>query len=179
MKHRTAVVTAASVAGVLLAGAAALGANLGILGSSDLGNLSAVDVSTSPPDVVTVYVDDPATSTTLPGSEVLAYDVPGAGIVTLERTGDTLRVAGVELVNGWSSTVQREGTDVVISLLGAKELTFSARVVEGEVVVTVDEVPPAISGSPFADDDDDDEGEEHEAEDEYEAREHEGWGDDD
>ncbi len=178
MKHRTAVVTAASVAGALLAGAAALGANLGVLGSSDLGNLSAVDPSSPSPDVVTVYVDDPATSTTTsPASEVLAYDVPGAGIVTLERTGDTLRVAGVELVNGWSSTVQREGTDVVISLVGAKELTFSAQVVDGQVVVSVDEVPPAISASPGFEDDDRYEGEEHD--DGHEASEHEGWGDDD
>lgn len=175
MKHRTAVVTAASVAGVLLVGAAALGANLGVLGSDERGGLSAA----GGPEVATVYVDDAAAPAAVPPTtapEVLAYNVPGVGIVTLDRSADGLRVAGVELVSGWTSVVEREGSDVLVALSGDRELTFSARVVDGQVAVSVDEVPAGPVGAGY----DDDEEHEYEGRGEHgEHEENEGWGDDD
>jgi len=181
VKHRTAVVTAASVAGVLLVGAAALGANLGVLGSPEREGLSAA----GGPEVATVYVDDAATAAAVPTTttpEVLAYNVPGVGIVTLDRSTDGLRVAGVELVSGWTSVVEREGSDVLVSLSGDRELTFSARVVDGQVAVSVDEVPagPVVAGYDDGGEHEEYEHEEYEGRGEYgEHGENEGWGDDD
>ena len=84
MKHKTAIASAASIAGVLLAGATALGANLGIVNSSDqLGELSAVS------ETVATQPTVPGTSTTTEaGPELIAYQIPEVGIVTIARSDD-------------------------------------------------------------------------------------------
>ena len=178
MKHRTALVAAFSVAGVLAAGATAIAANLGILDStnSGFGQLSAVaSTSTTPdgsgPQVVTVYVDDtsipgvtpqePSTTTAptttlapAPGPELLPYAVEGAGVVTLARDGDVLTVAGVD-APGWAWSVAHDGDQVQLALRsGTRVLSFTAQFVSGEVQVTVDEAVPSTATIGRGEDDD-------------------------
>ena len=62
MQRRNAMITAASVAAVVLTAATAVGANMGILSSADespFGSLEAtVPVAVTEPEVIDVYLDD-------------------------------------------------------------------------------------------------------------------------
>ena len=66
---RTTFITAAAIAGVALAGSAAIVANVGILNaaeSTEIGTLSAAgDLLPADPQVVDVYLDDPSATTTV------------------------------------------------------------------------------------------------------------------
>ncbi|MGK2930375.1 MAG: hypothetical protein ACSLFO_12440 [Acidimicrobiales bacterium] len=65
MERRKAITTAAAVSFTLLAGAAGIALNSGIVGAGGdgiVGQISPVDATTNPP--ITVYVDDPATPVT-------------------------------------------------------------------------------------------------------------------
>ena len=158
MNHKTALATAASVAGVLLAGVVAVGANIGILASTDVGALDSEDstvaaASAAEPEVVTIVVDeivDPAsesapvsTSTTQvpppPPAELLAFEVPGVGIITLARQDDLLTVDEVQ-ASGWDWTIREEGREVkVVLTAGDRQIEFQAKVENGEVVPKVEE----------------------------------------
>lgn len=99
MVKRTALITAASVAGVVLAGAAVVGANVGVLSSSqgtDVGALSATTVPTAE-DVVAAGADQ----------ERRTYAVADAGTVQVQRTGDQLSVTDVAATSGWTHAVQQ------------------------------------------------------------------------
>jgi hypothetical protein len=164
MKHRTAIVTASSIVGVLLAGATAAAANLGILSvtSSDaaLGTAdptvaaASAPLNTEPPLVL--EQTEPAPTT--PQPELLAYEIPQVGVVTVARTGNSLSLSQVDGANESNLTVNL--TD------GTRLIEFTASVVNGEVAVAVAEQSPPGQGS-----DDGDEG--------YESDDHEDEGHDD
>lgn len=160
MNHKTALATAASVAGVLLAGVVAVGANIGILASTDVGELDSQDPTvvaasseTRQPEVVTVVVDDllgatsessavSTPSTTLPPApqtELLAFEVPGVGIITLARQDGILAVDEIQAA-GWDWTIQEEGREVkIVFVSGDRQIEFEAKVQNGEVVPKVEE----------------------------------------
>lgn len=91
MIRRTAAVTAASIAGVVLAGGAAIGANIGILSAADdgsLGDLSAQAVVTTTAGSVTpVTLPSPADTPDTPDTQVFAVDAAGTVEVGRDDTG--------------------------------------------------------------------------------------------
>jgi hypothetical protein len=128
MKHKTAMVTAISVVTVLLAGAGALAANVGILSStSEVGSLSAVSADVSKVSSVPI------------GPEVVAYQVAGIGVVTLARDGNNLSLDSVA-VGDWSYEVDGQSDGINIAFrLGDREVLFHAAVDNGQTLVSVQE----------------------------------------
>lgn len=105
MVRRTALITAASVAGVVIAGAAVVGANIKILDSAaegPVGELSATTV----PVAETASVGRPDESQT--------YAVGEAGTVLVERYGAELRLTSVTPAPGWTHTVDTQAPDVLL-----------------------------------------------------------------
>jgi hypothetical protein len=141
VKHRTALVTALSIAGVLLAGVTALAANLGILDSaSGVGELSAV----APVASSTAATDTP------PGppvdEEVVAYRIPDVGVVTLVRRGDGLTLLSVA-AGSWSYRLESEGTELTMTFaLDDRRVVLMARVDGDRTLVDV-VGPPATGGA--------------------------------
>lgn len=101
MVHRTALITAGSIAAVVFAGAIAVGANLGILNVADsrpVGKLSAAA---------------PTTGTELPGAKVAKkstahtqkYVIKKAGTVSVSASGSGLRVLDVSAKPRWKWTL--------------------------------------------------------------------------
>lgn len=158
MKHRTAFLTAATVALVLVAGSAAIAANVGILNASTpvLGNLTVAagaaggrgqtsSSPTLPPQIVTVPDTAPAvTATVQPAPDLSSYEVGGAGVVTLERQGDLLRIADVRADAGWQWVPLGEGALVQVGFLDrdGSILGFLAAVLDGSIVTRVDDLTP-------------------------------------
>jgi hypothetical protein len=72
MERRKAITTAAAASLTLLAGAAGIALNSGIVSADDdnVGQISPVDTTANPP--ITVYVDDPATTTTVASTPLVA-----------------------------------------------------------------------------------------------------------
>ncbi len=153
MKHKTALVTAISVLTVVLAGAGALAANVGILNTtSEVGSLSAVSAD------VTKAASMPV------GPEVVAYQIAGIGVVTLARDGNNLSLQSIAAAD-WSYEVdgQSDGIDIAFRL-GDREVLFKATVDNGQTLVSVQEDDviiqnssvPTGSTSSFEDDESDD-----------------------
>ncbi len=105
MGHRTALITAGSIALVVFAGTVAAGANLGILNAADsrpFGTLSAAtEVATSGPEVVRVYVSEPAPA------EPQQYVIKKVGTVSVAATKRSLRLADVTTKPGWRWTLMQ------------------------------------------------------------------------
>ncbi len=199
MIRKTAAITAASLAGVILAGGAAVGANIGILNAADdnsLGNLSAdmatttatVEVPMSLPPIV----DD--ISDTSDATQSFAVDV--AGTVDVETSDGGLDLGDVTTSQGWSwEETSTDGNTVMVAFSsGADTLEFTAtRNADGTISASVDRpiVTPAPTQSPVAasvpsyrgDDDDSYEDDSYDDDDSYEDHdddgEHEGRDDDD
>ena len=119
MQRRTALVSAGTIAVVVLTGAAAVGANIGILstaGDTSLGQLSAVtDVdSTAPPSSPSQAVNpDASTDSTTVRSQDFVVDA--AGSVQVEITNDTLRLGSVSPADGWTwSSGQSSDSELVV-----------------------------------------------------------------
>jgi hypothetical protein len=170
MKHRTAIVTAASIAVVILAATAAIAANLGILNSgTDTGDVGSLTVNstvlgTAPSQVVRVQ-DPEATATssesgTPPSGEILVYAVGDAGLVTLASDNSMLTVVEVTTNPGWQTAQVLDGTGVDIGFVSSDGtvLRFVAGFdASGIVLTSVDDLTPvATSNSGRYDDDDDD-----------------------
>ena len=123
MIRKTAAITAASIAGVVLAGSAAVGANIGILDAADetgLGTLSAEAAISAPAETTgaTVGLDpNPATSevTIAPtdDSGVQTFAVDAAGTVDLETDNSGLHVKAVHATDGWSWQETASGPNAV------------------------------------------------------------------
>jgi hypothetical protein len=103
MRHRTALITAGSIALVIFAGAVAVGANLGILNAADsrpFGKLSAAaDVQPATSDVVHVYASQKRPA------EPQKYVIKQAGTVSVTSTKNSLRLADVTAKPGWKWTL--------------------------------------------------------------------------
>jgi hypothetical protein len=151
VKHRTALVTAASVAGVLLAGAAAIGANIGILGSNDdeFGQLSVAAV----PNVAPAGSDGddhsgttraaPHTTTTVDGVATLVWAVEDGGASIVSVTPESGWTWHEQHADGSQERLRFQRNDEQLDVIGWVE--------DGEID-TRTEVPP---GAAATDDDDD------------------------
>ncbi len=146
MKHRTALATAASVTGVLLASAAAMGANVGILRSNDdtFGQLSAADdVATdgsSLESTVVSITDISTTMTTVAAGAPVVYQVPGIADIALARSGENgVTVVVVVPVTGWTHSIHSNGDGIEVKLTSATEnVEFKASVLDGQIQTTVE-----------------------------------------
>ncbi len=162
MIRRTAAVTAASIAGVVLAGSAAVGANIGILDAADdtgLGTLSA-DAAIATPvdsDVTTTMPDttpSPSAVTVLPiddsAQQTFAVDV--AGTVDIEADESGLEVKAVHANDGWTwqKTSRRHDAVTLTFSSGSDTLEFVASLAaDGSIDARVDR-PIVTSTSPRA-----------------------------
>jgi hypothetical protein len=166
MKHRTALVMAGSIVGVMLAGSAVLAANFGILSGAD--DLGALDPQTPP---ISTNVDTPTTtvSSTVP-SDLVAYQVEGLGVVTLLREGDMLSVDSVAVDPAWEWEIDDDsdhsGGVKIEFENGEREVEFRAWVENGEVVVSVEEENIVVDDTLSDDDSDDEEAEDDDEDDE-------------
>lgn len=139
--QRTRVITAASVLGVVLAGGAAVGANLGILNasaSSELGSLEAADSS---------LVADLTPAERAAWKVVVVGD---AGSVTLSVHEGELRVVSAEAVDGWKRSIERphEGQVRATFTNGTRTLVMLATLaVDGSVSATVEEAAASSAGT--------------------------------
>jgi hypothetical protein len=151
MARRRALISAASLAGVVVAGVAAISASLGLLRSSDqgpIGDLSAEMASTR--DVQGV-VEEQAGS-----GEPQEFLVDVAGSVSLVDDDGILRLEGVSPTPGWDwRSRQSSATELEVELTdGTTTFAFRASLgADGTISARVDEVvpePAAIGGSPAA-----------------------------
>ena len=162
MNRKTSFITAAAVAGVVLTGTTAVAANLGMLNSADSQSAgessSASVVVTTPvdampvavePQVIDVYIEDPAVETTVPVvpetvpddmSQVFA--VEAAGTVTVEPTATGVLLDGVTVAEGWVWTaVQQSPTELEVTFTsGEVTYVFSASLgADGVITAGVDQ----------------------------------------
>jgi hypothetical protein len=188
MKHRTAIVTAASVMVVVLAASAAIAANLGILANgTDTGEIGALTVSAEPttstglpetPPATIAVVEDttpPTTGATVPEptapiGEVSAYAVADAGVVTLVNDGSTLTVTAVESSDGWQTADIPSDRGIEIGFVGpdGSVLLFAAQLDEaGTIQTLVEDLRATTDGATVrsSSDDDDDRNGDNESED--------------
>ena len=184
MIRKTAAITAASIAGVILAGGAAVGANIGILNAADnnsLGNLSAEAPITSPSiEPPTTLAPIVAVSDSNGSSQSFTVDVAGTVEVDFDDTG--VHLSDVRTNQGWSweETSTDSGSVAVTFTSGADTLEFSATPnddgtinasVDRPIVTPATAQPPAVSSSRNYSDDDHDEYEDDDH-DEYEDDDH-------
>jgi hypothetical protein len=154
---RTTLITALAVAGVLVAGTAAIAANIGILNSTDdssIGSLSAtddlIDITSTTAAPTTIAT---TTTSTLPDSSPNAgesYVVDDAGVVTLSSASGALTLVSATPEAGWTVTAAQPGPlnlDVTFTN-GTRTLVFSA-VLGPDGVVVADVVEPVdVMGAP-------------------------------
>ena len=165
LTSRTTLVTAAAIAGVLIAGTAAVAANIGILNAADdstLGELAATDEllpsepASLPTTVATVATTAPSSTapeTTLPTGVAQQYDIEGAGSVWLMTTTSGLALDHVEAVPGWSPLLsQGDLRSLRVDFTnGDRTIVFTASLgADGIVVVDVTEPSTVIARAPSA-----------------------------
>ena len=191
MIRKTAAITAASIAGVVIAGGAAVGANIGILNAVDdnsLGELSAETVITTPSIETDGSVGSSVDVASSPRS-IQSFDVDVAGTVDIESGPAGLRLVEVQTSEGWSwvDTTTEPGTISLTFASGTDRLEFSAvSADDGTIDANVDRpivtpAPQATSPAPGVHVDDDDD-EDHDNDEDYEEDDddyHEGREDDD
>ncbi len=196
MQHRTALITAGSIVGVVIAGVSAIAAGMGILDSSSTSNVGELSAAAPAPQVIDVYVTDPTqpaqtTISAVVEPTVQQFAVEAAGNVSLRAEGNTISVDRVMPNAGWTwETRQSDPSSLVVSLTdGASTYELSASASDGVITAAASLLPPpqaATAGTaatntttPSYDDEyEDHEYEEHESE-EHESEEHEGGEDDD
>jgi hypothetical protein len=162
VNRKTSFITAAAVAGVVLTGTTAMAANLGMLNSADgqgAGDSSSTSVAvTTPvdampvavePQVIDVYIEDPAVETTVPVvPETVAEDVSqvfaveAAGTVAVEPTATGVLLDGVTVAEGWVWTaVQQSPTELEVTFTsGEVTYVFSASLgADGVITAGVDQ----------------------------------------
>jgi hypothetical protein len=119
LNSRTSLITAAAVAGVLVAGTAAVAANIGILNAADdsaLGDLAATDellpaapvpAPTTVAAVATTAPTSTVPATTPPAGVAQQYDIDGAGSVWIMTTTSGLALDHVVAVPGWTALLSQ------------------------------------------------------------------------
>jgi hypothetical protein len=167
MISRTALVTTASIAAVVLAGSFAMGANLGLFDRAEdpsgVGQLELAEVQAAP-----------ASPGATEGTSAMEqwstqdYDVDGAGIVSLRWRTGTLEVARAEAATGWNAVVEpsasRDTAAVAFTSTAGSAYRFSAQLhADGSVQAAVDAQSSGSGGA----------GEHEEEDEEHESREHE------
>ena len=161
MKHRTAIITAASIAVVMAAATAAIATNLGILdtatASSEVGTLTIETIETIPPTTMTmaetppaeiVVVEDTPATESVANGELAAYAVGDAGIVTLNKDGTILTIDDIEANPGWATAevVEDPSIDIRFASSDGGSLQFTAHLDDGRDIVTAvnDLAAPAV-----------------------------------
>ena len=129
---RTSVITMLAIGGVALAGSAAIAANIGILNSTDdgeIGALSAADfepttTTTVEDQIIDVYLDEPASSAPSSSAPTTTaqiaddrleqlFTVDDAGSVTLAAAEGLLQVTDIAPTTGWVSTASQDAVDAL------------------------------------------------------------------
>jgi len=135
MNRKTAAITAASIIGVIVAGSAAVGANIGILNAADANErapLSAVATIVSPVDSTPSPNDVP---------NVQLFTVDAAGTVAVEASEAGLRLGEIHALPGWTGQESPGSADVVnVSFVSATDaLEFVASLEpDGTITARVD-----------------------------------------
>ena len=162
LTSRTSLLTAAAVAGVLLAGTAAVAANIGILNAADdstLGDLAATDellpaaAVLDPTTVVTTAPASTVSATTAPTGVAQQYDIEGAGSVWVMTTTSGLALDHVVAVPGWTPLLsQGDLRSLRVDFTnGDRTIVFTASLGDdGTVVVDVTEPSTVIGQAPAA-----------------------------
>ena len=166
MKGRTSLVTAAAVAGVLIAGTAAVAANIGILNAADssaIGDLAATDelLPTAGADVPTVTVGEqsvPSTTstpstTTPPAAGAQQYDIENTGTVWVMTTTSGLALDHVAAETGWSPVLmQSDPRSLQVDFVnGERTIVFTAALADdGSIVVDVTEPTTVVAPAPVS-----------------------------
>ena len=169
-------ITAASILAVGVAGAFAIGANIGILdaaGKNNVGNLSAAgdltftdplttdasagasagdpaNASTTDPATTTADVAAPAADIAAPAGSARDFLIDTAGSITLETTADGLRLDAVTPNTGWSWSLVRADPsqiDLVFTDSGRRLRVTATVGSDGQIAVDVTE-PQALVVSP-------------------------------
>ncbi len=141
--------TLLSLSGVLVAGSAAALVNTQVLGNptprpETMSEITAV--LTLPPTTVSVAVPDTTLpAPTPPTSDTIAtapsvFDVEGVGTVTLDRSGEVLRLVSAASSPGWTitGTNQVDPSNVKVTLQSLdRTIEFTANLAGGEVSTSV------------------------------------------
>lgn len=153
---RTRIVTALSIVVVGVAGATAVGANIGILDSASDGQVGDASVTEDfgapSTQVVDVYLPDPA-------GDVRRFTVDVAGTVAVMVTKTAVRMDEIGPMPGWSWTlVQSSSTSLRITFTnGSRKLEFTAAVgPDGSLSTAV--VEPSTEATSSAEEEDEDDG---------------------
>lgn len=161
LTSRTTLITAVAVAGVLIAGTAAIAANIGILNASSdtsIGSLSATDdlvpsTTTSTGPVILEIATPTSTpgSTRTPATTVAAgasYVVDDAGTVSVTTTSGRLAPVDAAANPGWTSAAtQPDPLSLRVAFTnGTRTLVFTATLsADGTIVADVTE-PVIVAG---------------------------------
>jgi hypothetical protein len=152
--RRTALITAGGIAAVIVAGAFAVGANLGILDASSDNQIGALAAAG---DLVPTTGATPAPVTTGPATPTTAapqtYLVDVAGTATVDPTGDTLVVSAVSANPGWTWTPgPSDASHIELTFTdGVRSLVFTAtRAPDGWIDARVDGTTSGTSSAATA-----------------------------
>lgn len=178
MKHRRALLAAATIVAVMIAGVAAVSANIGILDNGDsggVGELSAANVATTPePRVIDAVSPLPTTAPAAEGAQEFA--VEDAGVVTVVHNGTSIRVGDVQPAAGWTwRTTQRSDDSLSVTFTSAgSTLDFLADLAPDGSVSARIQAPGGAGGGSAANDGSGHDGDRDDHEDEaHERSEHE------
>lgn len=161
---RTSFVTAAAIAAVLVAGSAAVAANIGILNAADssaIGDLAATDellpATGTAPATPTAMVEAPvipSTVTTMPPTTgPQRYDIANTGSVWVMTTTSGLALDHVVAEPAWISAVsQGDLRSLRVDFTnGDRTIVFTAALADdGSVVVDVTEPTTVVAAAPAA-----------------------------
>ncbi len=164
LTSRTTLITAVAVAGVLIAGTAAVAANIGILNASNdtsIGSLSATDdlvpstsMSTGVPMVVEIATPTSTTVTTVAAGA--SYVVDDAGTVSVTTTPGGLALVDAAAKPGWTpAATQPDPRSLRVAFVnGTRTVVFTATLsADGTIVADVTEPvigPGAAPSRPVA-----------------------------
>lgn len=150
MRHRTALVTIALTVAVVLAGAAAIGVNLGILTAADASVVGKLPATGSE---VWASTSAGADAGVAAADASQRYIVENAGAVVVVADGSSLRATDVSVRHGWKyRLVQTSDAKVVVTFeRGKTTYKFVAKVgKDGALVAHVDEPVTRVVAKPAA-----------------------------
>ena len=160
---KTSLATTLSIIGVLATGGVAMAVNTTVLDSTVSSVEGSPALAEANVTVSALSVDSPVPSetvlpmseTTLPTSETTlaptsvqsAYDVEGAGIVTLEQNAPVLNIVSVNPVSGWTykSTVEDTNRVEVEFTNGTQNVKFTAELLDGRIITAVEATDTSVA----------------------------------
>jgi hypothetical protein len=143
MTHRTALITAGSIAAVVFAGAIAIGVNLGILTFADSRPVGKLSASGAPQTAASPVARDDVVSKASPSTPTTqAYVIKRAGTVTIAFSRTGVRVVNVSVKPHWKwALAQSTNKSLTVTFKsGSIVNTFVASLGrQGSVVARVDQ----------------------------------------